>query len=105
MARYPEAKGRYLKNLPPGESFYVATVLFDRRRRFEQVFVLVDRIDDGMITGRIANEIEMVAGYKRGNVHRFPERDVVDWMITKPDGSEEGNFVGKFLESLPQAPR
>jgi hypothetical protein len=23
---------------------------------------------------------------------------LIDWLITKPDGSEEGNVVGKFLD-------
>ena len=27
------------------------------------------------------------------------ESDVLDWTISKPDGTEEGNFVGKFLDT------
>lgn len=29
----------------------------------------------------------------------FPETDMLDWPITRPDGTEEGNFVGKFLDT------
>ena len=25
--------------------------------------------------------------------------EVLDWTISKPDGTEEGNFVGKFLDT------
>jgi hypothetical protein len=27
------------------------------------------------------------------------EAELLDWLITKPDGSEEGNVVGKFLDT------
>ena len=30
----------------------------------------------------------------------FNEKDILDWLIAKPDGSEEGNFIGKFLDTL-----
>lgn len=30
----------------------------------------------------------------------FKEKDIIDWLISKPDRSEEGNFVGKFLDTL-----
>jgi hypothetical protein len=102
LATYPDAKGRYLAGLPPGETFFVTTVLRDSAGRFEQVFVLVDQIDDGIVKGRIASEILSVDGYRRGQPHTFREADIVDWLISKPDGSEEGNFVGKFLDTLPQ---
>jgi hypothetical protein len=27
------------------------------------------------------------------------EKDVYDWTISRPDGSEDGNYVGKFLDT------
>ena len=33
-----------------------------------------------------------------GDPYTFPEGELVDWLITHPDGSEEGNVVGKFLD-------
>ena len=38
-------------------------------------------------------------GYHLGDDYKFPESDLRDWMIAKPDGTEEGNVVGKFLDS------
>lgn len=102
QATYPEAKRRYLAGLPPGETFFVTCVLHDWTGRFEQVFLRVDHIEAGMITGRIASQVETVHGYRGGDAHRVLEGDIVDWTISKPDGSEEGNFVGKFLDTLPQ---
>jgi hypothetical protein len=102
MATYPDAKARYLRGLPPGENFFVTVILRDRDGRFEQVFLIVERIEKGLVTGRIASNILTVRGFKRDDQHRVYEGDLVDWLITKPDGSEEGNVVGKFLDTLPQ---
>jgi hypothetical protein len=60
--------------------------------------VLVTSIRSGRISGRIANEILAVSGYREGDAHTFPEGEVIDWLITRPDGTEEGNVVGKFLD-------
>jgi hypothetical protein len=102
MATYPSAKQRYLGGLPAGETFFVTTILRDRDGRFEQVFILVDRISAGTVAGRIWSDIGVVHGYKRRDPISFPERDVVDWLISKPDGCEEGNFVGKYLDTIQQ---
>jgi len=100
MAGYPDAKGRYLAGLPPGETFFVTTILRDPTGFFEQVFILVDKIDLGMVTGRISSEIGVVDGFKKGQVHTFSESEVIDWVITRPDGSEEGNVVGRFVHAM-----
>jgi len=39
-----------------------------------------------------------VNGYRRGDAHEYPEEELIDWLISRPDGSEEGNVVGKFLD-------
>lgn len=64
----------------------------------ETVFVAVSNLDDGTITGTIASDIITVTGYQAGDSYTFSESELVDWLITKPDGSEEGNVVGKFLD-------
>ncbi|HEX8176526.1 MAG TPA: hypothetical protein VF543_15655 [Pyrinomonadaceae bacterium] len=101
MARktYPQAKERFLKGLPPKHTFFITTRLYDSARRFEQVFIAVKEIKDGRITGLIWSDIQLVAGYKQGDSYTFPESELIDWTISKPDGTEEGNFVGKFLDT------
>jgi uncharacterized protein DUF2314 len=101
-ATYPGAKRRYLAGLPSGEKFYVTTQLRNEDGRFEQIFILVQRIQARTITGRIASDIQVVQGYKRGDVHRVAENEILDWLIARRDGSEDGNFVGKFLDTQPQ---
>jgi uncharacterized protein YegJ (DUF2314 family) len=96
---YPEAKKRFLAGLPPKEKFYVTVKLRDESGRFEQSFIAVEEIKDGTITGTIANEITHITKYKFGDEYTFPESELLDWTITKADGTEEGNFVGKFLDT------
>ncbi|MBK7538639.1 MAG: hypothetical protein IPI49_25370 [Myxococcales bacterium] len=37
-----------------------------------------------------------------GDPVQFSEQEVEDWTISRPDGSEEGNVVGKFLDTWHQ---
>lgn len=84
--------------MPAGHNFYAVTNLRDGLGTSEQVFVAVASIKDNRITGRIASEIIGVKGFKNGDPYTFAESELVDWLITHPDGSEEGNVVGKFLD-------
>lgn len=96
---YPGAKARYLAGLPKGETFFVTAKLSDLQGHSEGVFLRVTHIANGKITGLIASDVIGVAAYKAGDEYTLPEAELVDWMISKPDGSEEGNVVGKFLET------
>jgi hypothetical protein len=96
---YPDAKRKFVAGLPEGQSFFVTTRLYDGTGAFEQVFIAVRNIEDGVVHGKIWSEINTVQGYRFGDAYRFPESGLLDWLITHPDGSEEGNFIGKFLDS------
>lgn len=47
----------------------------------------------------ISSQITQVAGYELGDEYTFSEEDILDWLIVHPDGTEEGNVVGKFLDT------
>lgn len=96
---WPAARERYRAGLPRGETFFVTTHLRDSAGRTEQVFIRVTAISGDRITGTISNQIQLVQGFRQGQVHTFPDSDLFDWTITKPDGTEEGNLVGKFLDT------
>jgi hypothetical protein len=96
---YPQARERYLKGLPPKHTFFITARLHDAEGRFEQVFIAVKQIKDGMIKGLIWSDVQIISGYAKGDTYSFPESELVDWTISKPDGTEEGNFVGKFLDT------
>lgn len=95
---YPDAKQRYLAGLPQGHVFFVVATLRDPDGAEEQVFVGVSGIKDGKVSGRIASDILGLRSYKRGDAYAVDEAKLIDWVISRPDGSEEGNFVGKFLD-------
>jgi hypothetical protein len=98
-ASYPQAKNRFQVGLPKGESFFITTRLEGPNGAFEQVFIAVTKIKGDMVEGKIWNNVMSVKGYRQGQIHTFSEQRLLDWLITKPDGSEEGNFVGKFLDT------
>jgi uncharacterized protein YegJ (DUF2314 family) len=97
-ASWPQARQRFLAGLPARQSFFVTALLIDDADRREQVFIAVDTIRDGRISGKIWNRVDVVHGFRLGDRYSFPESDLRDWLITKPDGGEEGNYVGKFLD-------
>jgi len=101
MARksYPGARQRFLSGLPRGQNFFLVTRLADAKGHWEQVFIHVDAIVDGQVTGTIASDVRMVSGFRAGQIYKFPESEMLDWLISGQDGSEEGNFVGKFLDT------
>ena len=96
---YPEARGRFVAGLPDGQLFFLTTQIKDGAGRVEQVFILVETISQGVVTGKIANDIQFAEGYRKGQRYSFSEADLMDWLILHQDGSEEGNFVGKFLDT------
>jgi hypothetical protein len=101
MARksYPGARQRFLSGLPRGQNFFLVTRLVDAKGHWEQVFIHVDAIVDGQVTGTIASDVKIISGFRSGEIYKFPESEMIDWLISNQDGSEEGNFVGKFLDT------
>ena len=96
----PDAKQKFMKGLSKGEAFFLTTRLFDKNGKYEQIFVRVIKWDGENITGTIASDLNVVKEYKSGQVINMKEKNIFDWLITKADGSEEGNFVGKYLDTL-----
>jgi uncharacterized protein YegJ (DUF2314 family) len=97
-ATLPQAKRRFLKGLPSGQMFFVTTRITDPNGLLEQVFVRVWQWQGVQIRGEIANELGTVKTYQQGQLINFPESTVLDWTIGHPDGTEEGNYVGKLIE-------
>jgi hypothetical protein len=99
-ATFPAAKKRYLAGLPHGYRFEVRKRLADPGgARYEEVFIEVDAIKAGNVYGRIGSELGVVRSYCQRQRISFPESEVLDWTIVHPDGGEEGNFVGKFIDT------
>ncbi|MDQ6655442.1 MAG: DUF2314 domain-containing protein [Verrucomicrobiota bacterium] len=97
-ATYPDAKKRFLAGLPAGYRFSVRVPLSDPDGKREDSFLAVEKISGGKITGTIASQLTLVSRYKEGQRITVAESQIDNWVIVRPDGTEEGNAVGKFLD-------
>ena len=95
---FPGAKARFLAGLEKGQSFFVTTRIYDERTRSELVFISVTGIQGDIVEGRIWSTPNVVTTYRVRDRYAFPESQLIDWLITYPDGTEEGNVVGKLMK-------
>ena len=93
----PLIKQRYQQRLPEGEQLVLTVELYDPDGSFELVPVKVQDWYADQILGSIAGRLFILQSYRQGDYLNFKEDAVADWMITKPDGSKEGDYVGRFL--------
>lgn len=96
---WPGMRDRFLRGLSSNHELFVTARLTDAFGRMEQVFVRVERIATGTIHGRVNNDVSVVLGWRRGDAITIPESEIIDWTLSLPDGREEGNYVGKFLDT------
>ena len=94
----PKAKKKYMKGLHHGEVFFVTTRI-QENGKFEQVFVRVTSWEGDTIHGVLASDMQLLTTHKKGEIVDCKENELIDWTISKPDGTEEGNFVGTFLDT------
>src|SRR5262245_10794106 len=97
LQTYPDAKARYQRGLPTGQLFFLTTLFRHSDHHVEQVFVKVSVIKGDVVSGVIASD-PMGPGFTPGQPYQFRESEILDWTIQHPDGTEEGNVVGKFLD-------
>ena len=88
-ATYPVIKKRFLAGLPPGHVFAVMIRLqhIDKAKKeitVNDAFVRVDTIKNGKVYGRL--DPVFTVGYKEGDLISFPESEIINWAIQRPDG-------------------
>lgn len=98
-ATYPATKQRFRAGLPPGQILFVTTTLRDSHGMRERAFIRVQRIESDRVYGTIANDLMAIHELRLGDRYDLPEGELIDWTISKPDGTEDGNLVGKFLDT------
>jgi hypothetical protein len=98
---FPGTKARFLAGLQKGQFLFVTTRLYDECGRSELVFISVTGIQGGIVEGRIWSHPNpnILTSYRFRDRYAFPEAQLVDWLIAFPDGSEEGNLVGRFMKA------
>ena len=96
--RLPEVKRRFQEGLDEGETLYVVVRLPRGGGGFEQAYVMVKDWQAGDLLGSVANQSGPLGPQPPADLISFKEAVILDWVIAKSDGYEEGNFVGRFLE-------
>ncbi len=94
---FPGVEARFSAGLPEGHSLFVTAKLYDECGKSELAFISVTGIQGGIVEGRILSNLKVVTFYRFRDRYAFPRDQLVDWLITYPDGTEEGNVLGKFM--------
>lgn len=81
------------------KEYYVITRVYEGDF-YEQVFVHVTAYVKGVYQGTIASEPMGRVKFTRGADIKVADAEVVDWTIVKPDGTEEGNLLGKMIDLI-----
>ena len=102
LKTWPTAKERFLAGLPEQHGFFVTFLVVDAEGRSEYLFIAVDEIVENEIRGRIWSDVKLIEGMPFRAPVVLPEDAISDWLITKPDGTEEGNIIGKYIDTLEQ---
>ena len=91
-------KPRFMKGLPPGESLLVkAGFARPETTGRELMWLEVLRWDGQTLKGILQNDPQGVPGLKRGAAVELDESAVLDYLVRRPDGTEEGNETGKAM--------
>ena len=89
---------RWNKGLPKNSQLFVTVRLYNEKGEFEHVLGRVDKWVPNRLFVTIASVMAVSDKFKPGMSMAFEQTIVVDWKIVSADGSEEGNYVKKFLE-------
>ncbi len=95
----PGIKQRFTKGLKQHEVLFVTIRLYGPDNKFEGVYLEVKTWKGTHISGLLATLPDLIKGHQIGEKIVAEEKDIYDWTISRPDGTEEGNFVGKFLDT------
>ncbi len=91
----PQAKKKFLAGLPSGDQFLLSVRVAASDTSFRQV--------SARVLGWHGNTVQALllpdeASSAEPTPVSFPETAVVDWMLLRASGREEGNYVGRYLE-------
>lgn len=98
MEQWPSVRNRYLSGLPENESLFVRVLVAAEGSAAHYLFVVVDSIEGDKIWGRIWSDVTSSTGINHGERIVLMKEFISDWLISKPDGTEEGNRIGREIE-------
>jgi tetratricopeptide (TPR) repeat protein len=95
----PRAKNKYLKGLPRGNSFFVTVELNTGNNNYENIYLYVMQWYKELISGIISTHLSKSSMFHYGQRINVYEKSVIDWTIVDQNGKEEGNYLGKFIDT------
>lgn len=102
--KLPALKRRFQKGLRPGEILQVKAPFETAEGGNEWMWVEVVAWEGKSIQGILRNDPESVPGLKSGARVEVSSEDLFDYILTRADGTEEGNQTGRLmLKRLGQA--
>jgi uncharacterized protein YegJ (DUF2314 family) len=93
-----QVKPRWLKHHAPGDTLLVKAPFKKPSGGSEWMWVEVTTWRRGVISGTLQNDPYEVTNLKAGARVEVKEDDVFDYLLTRADGSEEGNETAPLLE-------
>lgn len=87
----------YRKGLPLGSRLDVKAP-FREGDGVEYMWIEVSAWEDGILRGFLLNQPEVVTGLRPGALVQVREDDAYDFLLSRPDGTQTGNYTGEVLK-------
>ncbi|WP_046245293.1 hypothetical protein [Hymenobacter terrenus] len=98
----PQAKKRFLAGLPEGDQFLLSVRVLATDTSFRQASVRVLGWHGNTVQALLLADTANSAGAHEPVPISFPEAAVLDWTLLRASGREEGNYVGRHLDTSRQ---
>jgi uncharacterized protein YegJ (DUF2314 family) len=100
-AQLPALAKRFREGLTPGEYLMLKAPFKTSGGGTEWMWVEVRSWPtSGSISGLLRNDPQDVPGLRAGQGVEIKEAQVFDYLLTKPDGSQEGNSTGAVIQAM-----
>ncbi|SFQ75779.1 hypothetical protein [Hymenobacter arizonensis] len=98
----PQAKKRFLAGLAHGDQFLLVVRVMATDTSFRQASARVLGWHGNRVQALLLPEAAGSASSAEPVPVSFPETAVVDWTLRRASGREEGNYVGRYLDTACQ---
>ena len=98
----PQAKKRFLAGLANGDQFLLSVRVVDTDTSFRQATARVLGWHGSTMQALLLPSAANSAGPTEPTLVSFPETAVLDWMLLRASGREEGNYVGRYTDTARQ---
>ncbi|MDO7850380.1 hypothetical protein [Hymenobacter convexus] len=98
----PQAKKRFLAGLPSGDQFLLSVRVIATDTSFRQVSARVLGWHGNTVQALLLPDASGSASAAEPVPVSFPETAVVDWTLLRASGRQEGNYVGRYIDTSRQ---